>query len=136
MGRKGLIRFRCWYCNRKHVAGWDQVGVRRVCHCGERYRVPRNPGDIAWRARGLHEWLLEFVLYGLGGALLASLIFLAIVLLPLRIFLGVDPFVGGAMTLILLGITAVLGFLAGVVFGERGINFISSLWDDRRQPGG
>ena len=61
MGRKGLIRFRCWYCNRKHVAGWDQVGVKRVCNCGERYRVPRNPG-IAWRDKSLLDRLLEFAL--------------------------------------------------------------------------
>ena len=119
MGRKGLIRFRCWYCNRKHSAGWDQVGVRRVCNCGERYRVPRRAG-ISGRDRTVLDWILEFVIYGFGGGLLGLLFgFMLFRYSPWLIRRGVAG-------LIFVGVMALVGFLAGGLFGERGINWIGS----------
>jgi hypothetical protein len=118
MGRKGLIRFRCWYCNRKHVAGWDQVGEKRVCHCGERYRVPRNPGDIAWRDKSLLDRLLELAIYGTGSALLCGLPALAILA-------RVRP-CGYLAAGVILATTIFIGFTIGALFGERGINWIGS----------
>ncbi len=118
MGRKGLIRFRCWYCNRKHVAGWDQVGEKRVCHCGERYRVPRYPGDIAWRDKGLLDRFLEFAIYGTGGAFLCGL--------PALVILARVRPCGYVASGVILATTIFLGFTIGAFFGERGINWIGS----------
>jgi hypothetical protein len=128
MGRKGLIRFRCWYCNRKHVAGWDQVGAKRVCHCGERYRVPRNPGDIAWRDKSLLDHFLAFIIYGCGGAFLCALPALAILA-------RVRPrnLEGVVAWLLILAGTIFFGFIIGALFGERGINWIGSRINDRSE---
>ncbi|HEY7308452.1 MAG TPA: hypothetical protein VH643_03720 [Gemmataceae bacterium] len=121
MGRKGLIRFRCWYCNRKHVAGWDQVGVKRVCNCGERYRVPRNPG-IAWRDKNVLDRLLEFAIYGSGGAFLCGL--------PALMILRLVRTCSFEAILLVLAAVLCFGFLIGALFGERGINWIGSLFRD------
>jgi hypothetical protein len=126
MGNKGRIRFRCWYCNRKHVAGWDQVGDRRVCNCGQRYRVPRRDG-ISKGAKTVLDWILEFVIYGGGGAFLCGLLGFAITSrLRSRHWETYLLVIGGA---------ASVGFLVGALFGERGINRIGELFDDRRTPG-
>ncbi len=116
MGRKGLIRFRCWYCNRTHAADWDRVGERRVCNCGQRYRVPRYAG-ISRRDKTALDWILEFVVYGFGGGFLGLLLgFLS---------------VGESESLFGIAVATVIGFLAGGLcgglFGERGINWIGSL---------
>ena len=125
MGNKGKIRFRCWYCNRKHVAGWDTVGDCRVCNCGERYRVPRRDG-VSKRAKTVLDWILEFVIYGGGGAFLCGLLGFAIAA-RVRGNWEVRVMIIGGMTL--------GGFLIGALFGERGINVIGALFDDRRTPG-
>ena len=126
MGRKGLIRFRCWYCNRKHTAGWDMVGDRRVCNCGERYRVPRRDG-VSKRDKTVLDWFLEFVIYGGGGAFLAGLLGFAVA--SRMRGSGWQPRV-----FIIAGFASV-GFLIGALFGERGINSIGELFDNRRTPG-
>jgi hypothetical protein len=122
MSRKGLIHFRCWYCNRKLVAGWDQVGERRVCNCGERYRVPRSPG-MAQRDRSFVDWVAGFVVYGFGGGFLG----MALGLLSLR-FAPFHPYYEARIgaTLLVLGGVTVLGFVVGGLFGESGINWIGS----------
>lgn len=126
MGRRERIRFRCWYCNRKHAADPEQIGEARVCNCGERYRVPRRDG-ISRRAKTPLDWVLEFVIYGLGGGFLAGLIGLAIAarMRTASVSARATPIIvfGGA------------GLLVGALFGERGINFIGRLFDDRRTPG-
>jgi hypothetical protein len=109
MGRKGMIRFRCWYCNRKHSAGWDRVGERRVCNCGERYRIPRYRGGPS-RDKSLLDWAFEFVIYGSGGGLLGCCF---------GLLTGIP--------LILTAVSTIGGILVGGLFGERGINWIGSL---------
>ncbi len=120
MTRKGLIHFRCRYCNRKLVGGWDQVGERRTCNCGERYRVPRYPG-LAQRDRTPVDWCVEFVVYGFGGGLLSLFFaFLIVRFVPAT----VETL---APRLLILGAIPLLGFLGGGLFGERGINWIGSI---------
>jgi hypothetical protein len=126
MAFKGRIRFRCWYCNRKHVAGWDQVGERRVCNCGERYRVPRRAG-IARRDKRLLDWVLEFVIYGGGGGFLGGL-FGVVILSRARTR-------SWEVMALVIGGLACFGFLAGALFGERGINWLGEQFDSRRTPG-
>jgi hypothetical protein len=120
MGRKGIIRFRCWYCNRKHVAGWDQVGQRRVCHCGERYRVPRSPG-ISWRNKTILDRFLEFAVYGGGCALLGFGVGL---LIAARFFLRRALFLEAG---ILVGGLTLAGLMLGGLLGEFGVNWLGSL---------
>ena len=119
MAHKGRVHFRCWYCNRMLAAGFDQVGDRRVCNCGQRYRVPRRDG-ISRRDRGLLDWFLEFIVYGLGGGLLGLLLGFVMFRFT-RWGLG-----GGSSRLLLVMAPAIVGFLAGGLFGERGVNWIGS----------
>jgi hypothetical protein len=120
MARKGRIHFRCWYCNRKLAAGWDQVGERRVCNCGQRYRVPRRDG-ISKRDKTLLDWFLEFTIYGFGAGFLAGLLGLIIFRFTA---LGLSV---GSSRLLVVAVPATIGFLAGGLFGERGVNWIGSL---------
>jgi hypothetical protein len=127
VGRKGIIRFRCWYCNRKHVAGWDQAGERRVCQCGERYRVPRQPG-LALRDKTPIDWLVGFVVYG-GGCALMGLglgLLLASKLFFRRLFFW--------ESLVMVGGLTVAGLLIGGLFGERGVNWIGSYIRSAEDP--
>jgi hypothetical protein len=116
MARKGMIRFRCWYCNRTLAASWDQVGERRVCNCGERYRVPRR-GDISRRDKRILDRFLEVVIYGIGGGFLGILV---------GLMLGAESegLLGFAVAA---GVGFLIGGLTGGLFGERGINWIGSL---------
>lgn len=119
MAHKGRIHFRCWYCNRRLAASSDQVGERRVCNCGQRYRVPRRDG-ISRRDKGLLDWFLEFIVYGLGGGLLG-------LLLGFIMFRFTGWALGrGSSRLLLVVSPAIVGFLAGGLFGERGVNWIGS----------
>lgn len=127
MERKGKIPFRCWYCNRRLSAGPDQVGQRRRCGCGQAYRVPRRPG-IAKRDRSVLDWIVEFIVYGGGGAFFGFLIGLALsrfLIWPLR---------RGMARLVIIAVPMVGGFLIGALFGERGINWIGTHlrnWEER-----
>jgi hypothetical protein len=114
-----MIHFQCWYCNRKLAAGYERIGERRVCSCGERYRVPRRNG-VAWRDKSILDRFLEFIVYGFGGGFLG-------VLLGAIIF-RFTPWIlrSGSTRLILIASPAIIGFLAGGLFGERGINWIGS----------
>lgn len=119
MARTERIHFRCWYCDRKLAASVDRVGERRVCNCGQRYRVPRRDG-VSRRDKSILDWFLEFVVYGFGGGFLGVLIGL--------IIFRLTPWIlsRGFTRLILIASPAIVGFLAGGLFGERGINWIGS----------
>jgi hypothetical protein len=119
MMRAGKIHFCCWYCNRKLAAGLDRVGERRVCNCGHRYRVPPRDG-IARRDKTPLDWLLEFVIYGLGGGFFGLLFGLIVFRFVAR------SLSGGSARLMLIAVPVIVGGLVGGLFGERGINWIGS----------
>lgn len=120
MAFREKIHFRCWYCNRKLSARSDRVGARRVCNCGSRYRVPSEEG-IAPRDKTPLDWLLEFVIYGFGGGFFGFLIGSLILRCT---YWGIRPV---PARLLLVAVPTAIGFLAGGLFGERGINWIGSL---------
>jgi hypothetical protein len=123
MGRKDVIRFRCWYCNRKHIAERDRIGEQRTCNCGERYRVPRRSG-VSDRDRSVVDFLLEFVLYGLAGGVMCAFVGF-VIYARTRILPGVEGLV------FLVAVPGLVGFLIGGFFGERGVEAIRSYFADR-----
>jgi len=125
------IDFRCWYCGRRYVVAAGRVGERLRCGCGHPVRVPRRSGRSS-RARTANDWLIEFVVYGGGGALLG--LGLALVLVS---EFGVVSFgLRFASTRWTIVVLTVLGGLVGGLGGERGINWIGRLirgWEERRR---
>lgn len=115
-----MIQFRCWFCNRSYLKPNDQIGTRFECGCGRRVRVPKRSGGWS-KARSLRDWLIESLVYGGAGALigfgLSVAIFarLPIVRRPSEVIAALTAF----------------GLLAGVLFGERGINWIGQKLRDR-----
>lgn len=115
-----MIQFRCWFCNRAYLKPAEAARSRFRCGCGRRVRVPRRSGGSS-KARSPLDWLIESVVYGGAGALigfvLAVAIFSRIPLLrrPLEVTIAATA----------------LGFLAGALFGERGINWLGQKLRDR-----
>src|SRR5262245_4946211 len=120
-----MIEFRCWYCNRKHSMPQSLIGKQFRCRCKSDLRVPRYSGGKC-RVKTLADWAVEAVVYGGGGALLGAWLGLLVFSLVLYGLHGAaaEFFLGGW---ILIGGLAVVGFLFGVIFGERGINWIGRL---------
>jgi hypothetical protein len=122
------IAFRCWYCGRRYVIAPERAGQRLTCGCRHRLRVPRRSGGSS-RARTPAEWLLEFVVYGGGGALLG----LGLALLIVSQLRFVMRFGSVKWTIVLL---TVAGGLVGGLGGERGINWLGRLirgWEERQR---
>jgi hypothetical protein len=110
-----MIHFRCWYCNRRYLYQEKEAGLRFACSCGQRLKVPRRSGENC-RCKGPADFLVEFAVYGFGGAavgLLAGFILVAKV------------FAFGFEWLVPVGL-GVIGFLVGGLGGERGINWLGS----------
>ena len=122
-----MVEFRCWYCNRKHAMPQKGIGKTIHCSCGSRLRVPRYSGGKC-RIKTLADWAVEAVVYGGGGALICGgLAFLFIAaLLPGGGFGG-----SGAAFFeigwIVIAVFTAIGFVFGLVFGERGIGWIGRL---------
>ena len=113
-----MILFRCWFCNKHYSVADERVGQRFVCTCERRVRVPRRcRGDS--RDKTLGDWVIEFFVYGGGGAFLGAGLGLVIAGQVYSRFgnLGVRPglFIAGL---------AAAGLLIGTLGGERGINWI------------
>ena len=115
-----MIQFRCWYCNKRYSVSESRDGEIIDCTCERRLKVPREDGGYC-RVKTLVDWLVEALVYGGGGALLG----LGLGLLLLRAFLR-----GG---FVLLGSCMLLGFLAGLLGGERGVNWIGQMIRDREE---
>ena len=114
-----MIQFRCWFCNRAYARPDEAAGARFECGCGRRAKVPRRSGGSS-KVRSPLDWLVESVVYGGAGALIGFVLSVALfaripVRRPLEVTLAVTAF----------------GFLAGVLFGERGINWIGQRLRDR-----
>jgi hypothetical protein len=122
-----MIKFHCWYCNRKYAVPEERIGQRMPCGgCRQNLCVPRRSGRSS-RARTPLEWLLEFSLYGLGGGLLG--LGLAVLILSRLRFLMF--FESGLLTFTLL---TGIGFVAGGLAGERGLEWVGGMirrWEDQ-----
>ena len=100
-----MISFRCWYCGRNYLVQTERAGEKRVCGCGRRIRMPRRSGGSC-RDRTLVDWIVEFTVYGGGGAVLGGM--LALLLVTRVPFLSraigtVRPIVVGALVGLLAG---------------------------------
>jgi hypothetical protein len=115
-----MIRFRCWYCNKKYAVAEDRVGQRITCTCQRPLRIPKRNGDPC-RVKTLTDWLIEAVVYGGGGALLG---------LGLSLLILSKADVGGAGFWLVPG-CVLMGFLFGTFGGEVGVNFLGGLIRDR-----
>ena len=94
----------------------DRVGERRTCGgCQRVFRVPKR-SDGNSRVRSLADWVIEFLLYGIGCGLLGFFLGLLIAIRsPLR-----SRLVGG---MIIAGCT-VGGLLIGVFFGDKALTYL------------
>jgi hypothetical protein len=120
-----MILFRCWYCHKRYTMPERRVGERFACTCKYPLRVPKRNGG-ACRVKTLTDWLVEAVVYGGGGALLGF--GLAVLILSQLRFRAI--FMDGmAFTAALTGV----GFLFGLLGGERGINWIGGIIREREE---
>jgi hypothetical protein len=114
-----MINFRCWYCNRSYSVASGRARERLVCSCGSRIRIPRESGGRS-RDRSMVDWLVEALVYGGGGALLGGGLALIIVA-RFRYFTGLlDRW-------IMVLSCAFVGFLAGLLGGEAGVNWVGRI---------
>jgi xanthosine utilization system XapX-like protein len=115
-----MIQFRCWFCNRAYLKPDDAAGTKFECGCGRRVKVPRRSGGSS-KVRSPTDWLVESLVYGGAGALIGFVLSIAIfsriplVRRPAEVTLAATAF----------------GLLVGVLFGERGINWIGQKLRDR-----
>jgi hypothetical protein len=118
-----MIRFRCWYCNKRYAVAHERIGERILCTCERRVRVPKRSGGKC-RVRTPIDYLVEGIVYGFGGALLGLGLGLLIMagLSRALLFHSRD----GWLLLIIPGLTLV-GFVAGLFGGEAGVNWIGRL---------
>jgi hypothetical protein len=114
-----MIQFRCWYCNRLHGRPEAKAGETFRCACECLLRVPRQSGGKC-RVYTFVDWLVEGVVYGGGGALLGF--GLALVILA-KLMRGVTFTTWAAEAGFLVGLT-LMGFVAGLFLGERGVNWV------------
>jgi hypothetical protein len=117
-----MILFRCPSCGKRYARPEDQVGAKFTCTCREKLRVPKRSGESA-RHRSLGDWCIEFAVYGTGGGILGLLLGLLLI--------GRAHFVRYTWPL-LVGLP-LLGFLAGGLGGEAGINWIGRMIRNREQ---
>jgi hypothetical protein len=117
-----MVEFRCWYCNRKHSMPQRKVGKQFRCSCSNELRVPRYSGGKC-RVKSLADWAIEAAVYGGGGALLGLGLALLILAGLLR-FLFIQSTTVAWIVLLPLPL---LGFLLGLLGGERAINWIGRL---------
>jgi hypothetical protein len=115
-----MIQFRCWFCNRGFYKPDETAGTKFECGCGRRVKIPRKSGGSS-KSHSLLDWLVESLVYGGAGALIGFVLSIAIFS---RIPLVRKP------TEVTLAFTAA-GLLSGVLFGERGINWIGRKLRDR-----
>lgn len=117
-----MTGFRCWYCEKQYAVADARRGERMVCACGQRLKVPRR----AWgnsRSRTPLEWLVEVTVYGGAGAVFGFVLGFLIA--------GRLPFFRRSFE-ILAAFTAV-GFVAGAVFGEPGIDWVGRQLRERER---
>jgi hypothetical protein len=120
-----MIQFRCWYCNKRYTVPEQRVGQDIACTCKNLLRIPRSNGGNC-RVKTPVDWLVEAVVYGGGGGVLG----LGLALLILSRFRILVPWEPAWM---LLAVLTLVGFLAGTLGGERGVNWLGRIIRDREK---
>lgn len=109
-----MIDFRCWYCDRRYSLPETQRGEKLQCRaCQANMRVPAESGGNS-RHRTLADRMIEFAIYGSGGAVLGFL--LAWVLIS-RVYWYGDLW----PALAVIAVCTIVGMVAGGMLGEAGI---------------
>jgi hypothetical protein len=93
--------------------------------CSNELRVPRYSGGKC-RIKTLADWAVEAVVYGGGGALLGGGLGLLLLSLMRFGYGGAGLLFFEVAWILIAGLTAA-GFLFGLLFGERGINWVGRL---------
>lgn len=117
-----MIEFRCWYCNKKYAKREEHIGERFPCACKNLLRVPKRNGGNC-RVKTAMDWLVEAVVYGGAGALLGLGLSLLIV--------GRFRMLGPRQGWMLIPMLTLVGFVAGLLGGEAGINWIGRMIRER-----
>lgn len=118
-----MIKFRCWYCNRRYRVVPPRVGEKLHCTCDHWIRVPRRDGGNS-RIKTPLDWFLEITLYGGGGGLLGLGLAL-LILAKVRFLIWWDSAVATVLSFTL------FGFLVGALAGERGVLFLGKWIRDK-----
>jgi hypothetical protein len=118
-----MVQFRCWYCWKKYSVKDSRIGEHITCACDRTLRVPKRD-DGNCRVWTPIDWVVEIVVYGCGGALLG--LGLSILIVWRFMF-----FVGFTERLVLIAALTVIGFLAGLFGGSRGIDWLGQMIRDR-----
>jgi hypothetical protein len=122
-----MIKFRCWYCDRYYSVPEERIRERFLCSCKNPLRVPRRSGGNC-RVKTLVDRLVEVVVCGGGGAVLGF----ALAILILSQLRGLLWF---RRTWTLIGGLTLMGFVAGVVGGERGLEWVGRMIREREKNG-
>jgi hypothetical protein len=117
-----MIEFRCWYCDKHYTVPEGRIGERITCTCKNLLRVPRRSGGNC-QVKTPVDWLVETVVYGGGGALLG----LGLALVILSRWGGPLAWDVWGLGWILVPGLSLIGFLAGLLGGERGINWVGRM---------
>jgi len=119
-----MIDFRCWYCNRRYSVVEKRVGQRITCGCQYALRVPKRSGGRC-RVKTLTDWVVETVVYAGGGAFLGVGMGLLICTQVVARFGQMSALY--VPTISICGVLGLVGFLAGLFGGERGMNWLGRL---------
>jgi hypothetical protein len=119
-----MIQFRCWYCHRKYAKPEPEIGKTLTCSCKNLLRVPTANGGKC-RVKTIGDWIVEAIVCGGGGAVLGF--GLALLIVSRLIFFGWT-----LRWMLLLGLP-LLGFLGGLLFGERAIDFFGDMIRQRER---
>jgi hypothetical protein len=135
--RTPVIEFRCWYCNRRHMAPKSRIGERITCACQYPLRVPARNGGACRIKTGVDRFL-EAAVYGGGGGLIGFCLGVLVLgiggdllrLYPFGLPIPRDWQLTGFLVLLwaTLAVPTLIGALIGLLGGERGINWIGRLW--------
>jgi hypothetical protein len=118
-----MIQFRCWYCNKRYSVPEARIGQRLTCTCQRLLRVPRSSGGPC-RVKTLTDWVVEGLVYGLGGGFVGMA--LAVLILSQSYRFGVVY-----RAWVLVPALTLLGLLVGLLGGERGIGWLRRIIRDR-----
>ena len=103
-----MIQFRCWYCNKKYAVNSQHIGESITCTCTSTCAAPSAAAADA-RVKTPVDFLVEIVVYGLGGAFLGF--GLAVLILSRAWFWNRGSGLTFVVTL------TIVGFLAGLFGG-------------------
>lgn len=116
-----MIRFRCWKCHRKYSKADEKIGRTFTCSCTYTVRVPKVDNGNC-RVKTLGDRLVEAIVCG-GGCAFLGFCFAVVVLGRMQLFVSWQ-FVAA---------WTIGGGLAGIVMGERAIDFIGDRIRERER---